>query len=290
MRPEKEIIKLILDVASDPRIRAVLLNGSRANRRIKPDSLQDFDIIYVVSNLESFTKDHSWINVFGERIILQMPDEMSIGINNNHGSFAYLMLFKDGNRIDLTLLPTEKLLTDFKHDSLTIVLLDKDNLFENFPPPNDADYYIKKPSDKDFRDCCNEFRWVATYVAKGLSRKEIVYSKQMMEVNLRKMFILMIEWYIGMENNFIVSFGFAGKNIKHNVDTRLYEKILSTYPDSNIDNIRESMFVMIEIFEELSQKIADHFNFYYDKEEAHNVFEYLKDCKPIEQTVLNQND
>jgi aminoglycoside 6-adenylyltransferase len=137
MRNETEIKNLILDFAKhDDRVRAVLLNGSRANPNIKPDQLQDFDIVFLVDNLESFTMDNSWITIFGEQIIFQLPDEMTFGnedCNREKISFAYLMLFKDGNRIDLTLFPIQKFQSDFKPDSLTILWLDKDHLFTSLP-------------------------------------------------------------------------------------------------------------------------------------------------------------
>ena len=60
MRNEAEIKNLILDFAKqDDRIRAVLLNGSRANSNINPDQFQDFDIVFIVDKLGSFTTDHS---------------------------------------------------------------------------------------------------------------------------------------------------------------------------------------------------------------------------------------
>ena len=72
MRSGDELKKLIIDKAiSDDRIRAVLLNGSRANSKILADKYQDFDIVYIVNNLTSFISDHSWTNIFGDRIILQ---------------------------------------------------------------------------------------------------------------------------------------------------------------------------------------------------------------------------
>ena len=75
MRTEAEIKNLIIDYAKqDNRIRAVLLNGSRVNSNINPDRLQDFDIVFIVDNLESFTTDHSWANIFGEKIIFQLPE------------------------------------------------------------------------------------------------------------------------------------------------------------------------------------------------------------------------
>src|SRR6476646_2704998 len=85
VRSETEIKSLILDFAKqDDRIRAVLLNGSRANPNIKHDRLQDFDIVFIVENLESFTSDHSWTNIFGETIICQLHDEMSFGNNDSY--------------------------------------------------------------------------------------------------------------------------------------------------------------------------------------------------------------
>ena len=126
MRSEETVLNLIIYVANaDDRIRAVLLIGSRSNPNAKKDVFQDFDIVYFVSKIDEFLQDHSWIDIFGERVILQLPDEMTIGEKDNC-SFHYLMLFKDGNRIDLTLFPIEKLKSHYNSDSQTIALLDKD--------------------------------------------------------------------------------------------------------------------------------------------------------------------
>jgi aminoglycoside 6-adenylyltransferase len=132
MRSEHQIMTSLLNVANaDKRVRAVLLNGSRANPNIKKDMLQDYDIVYVVDEIAAFKNDPAWIDIFGERLILQMPDEMETGYEMNKSlSLHYLMLFKDMNRIDLTIFPKSQLQTQFKPDSLTIVRLDKDNLFQ----------------------------------------------------------------------------------------------------------------------------------------------------------------
>ncbi len=278
MRNEAEIEKLVIGVAqSDDRVRAVLLNGSRANPKVKSDSYQDFDIVYIVNQLQSFTTDHNWVDVFGKRIIMQLPDEMSFGEHNSEG-FAYLMLFEDGNRIDLTLFPVEKVKKDFWPDSLTICLLDKDNLFQNLPEPTDRDYLIKKPTEKEFQDVCNEFWWVSTYVAKGLLRKEITYSSEMMETVVRPMFMKMIEWYIGVSTNFSVSFGKAGKYMKDYLPEKKYEEILKSYPGSQIENNWKALFVMIEIFSEFAAAVAEKLGFKYNLRDAKNVRGYLHKC------------
>ena len=277
MRSEKDIKKLILDLAADDgRIRVVLLNGSRANPKIKSDKYQDFDIVFIVSNLESFTKDHTWTEVVGGKNIWQLPTEMSFGNEKTDCSFTYLMRFSDGNRIDLTLFPIEKFKTNFVFNSLTILWLDKDNLFSQTFSPSDRDYYICKPTEKEFLDTCNEFWWVSTYVAKGLLRSEITYAKEMAETVVRPMLMKVIEWKIGVENSFSVSFGQGGKFMRKYLTGDFYKKILYTYSNFDIEENWKSLFVMTDIFQQTSNEIAQELGFQINKNEQHNTVEYLK--------------
>src|SRR4030095_5081081 len=132
MRSAEEIKRLIIDVAkNDDRIRAVLLNGSRANNKITADKYQDFDIVYVTDDFESLVADKEWTNKLGEKLTWQLPDEMVVGQKDPEEAkrFSLLMLFTDGNRIDLTLLSKKESDANCKADSPTIVWLDKDNMF-----------------------------------------------------------------------------------------------------------------------------------------------------------------
>lgn len=64
MRSEKEMLDLILGIAKDDeRIRAVYMNGSRTNPNVPKDIFQDYDIVYVVTETESFIEDRQWINI-----------------------------------------------------------------------------------------------------------------------------------------------------------------------------------------------------------------------------------
>ncbi|MFN2439646.1 MAG: aminoglycoside 6-adenylyltransferase, partial [Chitinophagaceae bacterium] len=144
------------------------------------------------------------------------------------------------------------------------------------PYPSDTDYWIKRPTEKEFMDCCNEFWWVSTNVGKGLWRKEITYAKEMMERPVRAMFLKIVEWHIGIKTGFTVSFGQGGRNIKQHISPNLYKKVLSTYSDSNIDNTWNALFLMTQLFNELASKVSKSMAFNYHKEEANNVTEYLR--------------
>ncbi|MFZ3577307.1 aminoglycoside 6-adenylyltransferase [Virgibacillus sp. DJP39] len=284
MRTTEEMMDLILTKAeNDEKIRAVMMNGSRVNPNATKDRFQDFDIVYVVSDLESYTNDHAWIDYFGERIIMQMPDEMILPPASGNDKFVYLMLFEDGNRIDLTLVSIDLVGQVLEKDSLSEVLIDKDNLFKSLPPANDSDYLITKPTSKLFTDCCNEFWWVSTYVAKGLWREELSYTKYCMEVPVRNMLIRMLEWHIGTQTNFNVSSGKSGKLLEQYLSVEEWEKFVRTYPDGDYSNIWTALFTMCELFLEVSESVAVLFN--YKSFDAEGVYSYLR---YVEQLHINK--
>ncbi|HEY5464177.1 MAG TPA: aminoglycoside 6-adenylyltransferase [Hanamia sp.] len=279
MNTNKSIKNKIINYANnDERVRAVILNGSRANPKVTPDKYQDFDILFVVKNFDSFLNDKNWISFLGNSILQQLPDEMILGNDENENkiSYAYLMIFEDRNRVDLTLFPKEKF-DEFEFDSLTIVWLDKDGLFQNFPEASDKDYYVSKPSQRQFLEVCNEFWWTSTNVAKGLARHEILYAKDMMETFVRRMFMKVIEWKIGYENNWKVSVGKSGKFVKKYLDSTLYDRILKTYSNAILENNWEALFEMIYFFKELQLQIAGKLQFDTNPEEMNSSTEYIKE-------------
>jgi aminoglycoside 6-adenylyltransferase len=151
MRSEQEMLELILGTArDDERIRAVIMNGSRANPDAPWDFFQDFDIVYIVTEVSSFKRDPNWIKRFGEMMILQMPDDMRDPPPSDDERFAYLMQFTDGNRIDLSIHPIAKL-DDLGEDSLSLLLLDKDGIIEPFAPASESNYLPKPPTAKASR-------------------------------------------------------------------------------------------------------------------------------------------
>src|SRR5690242_18227055 len=139
-RNEETMLTLILQVAkNDENIRAVVMNASRASQGATKDEFQDFDIVYVVRMVKPYVENRKWLNVFGELLIMQTPDEMDGLWPKSKDAFAFLMQFKDGNRIDLTLIKHDKF-TDRLRDSQSILLLDKDLKFDKFEHPSDKDY------------------------------------------------------------------------------------------------------------------------------------------------------
>jgi aminoglycoside 6-adenylyltransferase len=282
MRSEQQMMDLIMETAkNDDNIRAVIMGGSRANPNAPKDFFQDYDIVYVVKNIGSFISDHSWIRIFGEMMILQVPKSMEMPIEIDDGSFTYLMQFTDGNRIDLTLVPFEKAPQNIERESQSILLLDKDNIIEPFPPSSDSDYIIKKPTAQLFKDCCNEFWWICPYVAKGIWRDELPYALFTFDRYGRDMLMEMVSWYIGISTNFSVSSGKHGKYFKKHLEPHLWDMYFRTYSDSSYENLWKALFASCDLFREMAQKVGDHFGFEYPYGDDERVTAHLKHIKNL---------
>ncbi|MEY9978231.1 aminoglycoside 6-adenylyltransferase [Lysinibacillus sp. RC79] len=275
MRTEKEIMELILKVAEkDERVRAVAMNGSRTNSNVPKDTFRDYDIVYLVSDLQSFLINPYWVNVFGKRIIMQTPEDMAMFPPELGGRFTYLMLFEDGNRIDLMLIPIEEKDIYCSEDGLTVILLDKDGSMPKLSEPTDKDYWVKNPSAEFFADCCNEFWWVSTYVAKGLWRQEILYAYDHLN-SAREMLLTMLEWKVGIETNFSLSVGKNSKYLKSYLDNDIWERLMKTYPNGDYEQVWNSLFETINLFEQVAIEVANILEYQYPSEDSNKVKQYL---------------
>lgn len=274
MRSEREMYELILGTAeTDARVRAVVLNGSRANPDAPKDEFQDYDIVYIVKDIGSFADDPGWIDVFGPRIMLQKPEEMREPAGD--GSVAYLMLFSDGNRIDLTLLPVERYEELLGSDSESILLLDKDGIVPPFPPASDRDYWAKPPSKLEYDSCCNDFLWCMQNVAKGIRRDELPYAMRMLHLVVYGELHWMLDWTIGAEHDFAVSPGKLGKYYKRYLGAGDYALYKSIYSDADCDHIWDSMFAAMELFQRCARRVGERMGYAYDEEDERNMRAYL---------------
>ncbi|MFS0823326.1 aminoglycoside 6-adenylyltransferase [Bacillus sp. 1P02SD] len=285
MRTEQEMMDLILRIArNDERIRAVYMNGSRTNKNVPKDIFQDYDIVYVVTDTESFIKDEGWIRIFGELIMLQEPDKNNQSWGHQvdvYPSYGYLMLFKDGNRIDLHIETKVNMLGEYGSDKLTVPLLDKDHILPSISAPTDIDYHVKKPTESAYLSSCNNFWWCLQNVAKGIWRDELPYAKQMFEHVIRPHLDEMVSWWIGCDTNFQVSVGKMGKYFKQHLPNSYWQQYERTYSDHHYDNFWDSIFVTSDLFRRLAKEVAENLSFTYSSEDDWNMTAYLKHVKDL---------
>lgn len=281
MRSEQEMFALILRAAEkDERIRAVYMNGSRTNPNAPKDIFQDYDIVYVVTETASFLKDKKWIDRFGDLLILQEPDQNLNPIEKER-SYGYLMLFTDGNRIDLHIEMKEVMMERYVQDQLTIPLLDKDHILPSIPAPTDRDYWVKKPTEALFMSCCNDFWWCLQNVAKGIWRDELPYARQMFESVVRARLDEMVSWWIGTKHVFSVSAGKMGKYFKTYLPEIFWQMYEKTYSDHRYDHFWNSLFAACDLFRALAIEAAEQLSFTYPNNDDTNMMKFLRRVKEL---------
>lgn len=269
MRTEQEMLSLILQTAeADERIRAVYMNGSRVNPEAKRDIFQDYDVVYVVEETESFQRDRGWIDRFGERLYMQYPEENDEYPSDKENCYGWLIQFADGNRLDLHVQTISYSLRMLEEDRCFRILYDKDGCLAAAPAPSLDQYRVKRPDEKQFLFVCNEFWWCFNNVAKGLWRKEVPYVQDMVNYHVRPQLITLLGWKAGTDTDFTCIPGKSGKYLYRFLTSQEWERLMGTYASGKVEEMWEAADSMCLLFHETAKTVAERLGFTYDEEEA----------------------
>ena len=278
MRSYEEMLELILNTAgNDERIRAVTLEGSNTTEGAAKDKYSDFDITFFVSDIREFTKDKNYMSLFGEILIIQCPDDWYDQPYDytSRDKFAYLTQYKDGNRIDLTLIDVSNIAGQKDFNEPRRVLLNKDNFAELKDITGIDAFLIKKPTEQEYFNTCNEFRWIANYVTKGLCRDQFYYAKRMKEEYLMNMFMKMLNWKIAIDNDFKVTTGVCSKYLNKYLTKAEMERFKGLFSGSEMGEMWFKTFMTYDYFAELAKYVAEKLGYFFDEEETKNVKDFM---------------
>jgi aminoglycoside 6-adenylyltransferase len=278
MRSEEVVLEQILNFAlHDENIRAVVMNGSRVNPNIQPDIFCDYDIVCFVQDLEKYVSDQLWIASFGDLVIMQSNRDDDFP----ESAIVFLMQFADGVRIDLSFATLDRI-TAILEDSLTVVLLDKDECLPPIPAPNESSYITKAPTQAEYDQTVNEFWWVSTYVAKGLWRNEPVYAKSAYVI-VQECLNKMINWYLAMQHDWQINTGKYGKKFGKLLPSDLWQELLSTYAGSDEQENWQALMNASQLMRKLSIQVAENLGYSYPMEDDRRVTLYLQKVRSLYQ-------
>ncbi|WP_261078851.1 aminoglycoside 6-adenylyltransferase [Streptococcus mitis] len=267
MRSETEMLDLILQTAKILQVKAVAMSGSRTNQNAPKDEFQDYDVVYVVDDFDNLMSDLSWLDYFGKRII-----EQEVVLDHRR---LYLMLFEDGNRIDLTLCPKDRIQEWVDSEAGFTVLEDPNGLFEPYSPSPQR-FWTNPASAIDFENACNEFWWVSAYVVKGICRNQIIYAIDHLYGICQQEFLKILAWQVASARGKVD----IGKNYKYLFQylPAEKEKELSNLLDfSSIEKLSQSLLATMQLFHREAQRLAQKLGFDYDKEVAEKMIEYAEE-------------
>ena len=267
MRTEPEILDLIFQTAKTLQVEAVAMSGSRTNSQAPQDEFQDYDVVYVVDDLDNLTNDLSWLDQFGKRLIEQ---EVTLGHRR-----LYLMLFEDRNRIDLTLCPKQQIQEWVDSEADYTVLKDDKGLFESYPP-SPRRYWTNPASQTDFEKVCNEFWWVSAYVVKGICRNQLIYATDHLYGICQQELLKVLAWQVASDRG-VVDIGKNYKYLFQYLPIENGEEFSNLLDFSSLDKITQSLLATMQLFHQEAQSLAQKMGFDYDKEVAEKILDYAEE-------------
>lgn len=270
------VIDTLLDYAhGDDNVRAVQLEGSRAFGFV--DEYSDHDIVFVTRDNAPFF-DGAFIpflvDNFGEIAVMQTPDN-----GDPRDVYTHLIQFANGVRIDITFNPVE-FQDRVTLDSATVVILDKDERYTDLARPTDADFWLSKPSEQEYKEHCTEFYWVSPYVAKATIRGQTLHALEILGQWIRAEYAVMLGYLAGARNGWDrVNLGKDNTKIAQYLlpeDTPFLDILLDSYVPADPAEINRAFSQLVGAYGKLGATVANLLGYQFDNAEADRTCAFLE--------------
>lgn len=269
-----ELEKIIEFARNNDNIRALVLQGSFVNDNVVLDDFSDLDPLFYVNDLKEFIDNDDWKLQFGDPISF-FHDEGDL--RNGHKWYTRLTIYSDGFKLDFGFqsVDTAKYANEMP---LYKIYLDKDGVLP-IPEVNDErKFYVKKPTEEEFLERINTFFFDTSYVVKALNRDEMFFEK-FMEIELQRKIHKLLEWYIGIKNDFKVNTGLQGRYFKKYLTKEEWQMVLKTYAGSNKKECMGALLSSFDLVSYLGRYICDKLGFKYPNKHEQDMLDYCKRYK-----------
>ena len=272
--------KVVAWAHADEDIRAVILEGSFASCS-QVDELSDYDINIYTHTAEKYLSDDQWLNQIGE-VLLYQKEQFRF---YRDVIPTRLVLFRDRERIDFSFWRPE-ILAEIVRGEKTYaiyrngyqVLLDKDHIAAQLPPPDSTGFVISPPSRERFLQTLSDF-WFETYcVARYLSRKNLWYAKLIENRYLKDFFYQMALWDHQSAHAWVPDprLHSGGKHFEQWASPELIEAVSRCFSPYDVDKTWESLFTMVETFNRLARQTSLRLQIEYPDRVEADILEYLQ--------------
>ena len=264
-------------------IRAVLLTSTRAVPGAAVDSLSDYDVILIVEDIHPFFEDRSWLEDFGEVLVVYW-DPIYPDAEYGNEKTANVTQYADGLKIDFTLWPVELFQKIVQAPALQAeldagyrVLLDKDHLTDGMKTPTFRAYIPVRPTNEIYQRLINDFFSDAPYMAKCLLRGELFPAKWCLDYDMKQVHLLpMLEWRMGLEHNWSVPTGSLGKGLKKKLPPEIWSRLEDTYAGANTEENWEALSRTMALFRQVAMEVGAGLGYEYPLELDERVTAFVQ--------------
>jgi aminoglycoside 6-adenylyltransferase len=269
-------------------LRAALITSTRAIPNAAVDQLSDYDVILVVRDIHPYVTDRSWLEDFGEVLVVYwdpiQPDPI-YGVER----CANVTQYASGLKIDFTLWPTtlfEKIVAapvlPPELDAGYQLLLDKDRLAEGMLPSTGRAFIPARPALADFQIWINDFLTDAPYVAKCLWRGDLLPAKWCLDYDMKHIYLLkMLEWRVEIDHNWSIPVRNLGKGLKKQLPPETWSALEQTFAGSDIGGNWQALDNTLALFRQVAIEVGASLGYEYPHELHQRVSDYVKQIKDL---------
>lgn len=200
-----------------------------------------------------------------------------------------MVLYDDGTKIDYSVWPlatmrrirdTGRLPDEF--DVGYRVILDKNGLARDLPPPTHTAHIPAPPTAREFQSLVEECWWVATYVAKFLWRDESLTAKVLLDYELKYLLVRrLLEWRIEIDHGWSVKPGFFGRGLQGHLDADTWAAFAATYVGTDRDENWAALFETIALFRRVAIEVARALGYDYPHATDARMMGYLRQIEQL---------
>jgi aminoglycoside 6-adenylyltransferase len=272
--------RLVAWAERQPTVRAAILTSSRARADDTVDELSDYDLILAVTDPEAFLRNGALASAYRDPLARWGDEHELCGLRTTFRGVVY----DDAVKIDFTIWPAELLERVGEQTALPEdldvgyrVLLDKDERTGTWPAPTFRAHVPSPPTAGEYRAFVEEFWWSSTYVAKALSRGEVVFAKFVLDRDM-KLGVLrrVLEWLVEIERGWNVRPGVYGRGLERLLPSELVEALHATYTGPDLDESWDALFRTTALFRRVATEAGDAFGYAYPQDVDDGVTAHLE--------------
>jgi len=279
--PEGLIRKVIEWAETQDSIRVLILEGSRA-RYTGVDFLSDYDINVFAEDPAPYLRDNKWLETL-DQVWVCIPAEVTV---EGQTFSSRLVIFRNGVKADF-IFYTLKILSEFIHpDSLPEqydngyrVLLDKDDITRDMPPPSFQAFRGGKPTKEEFAGRVDGFWFEAYHVAKYIGRNDL-WSVKFRDWGTKSSLMKMMQWHEGARHDWMLVTPLPlGKDLESWVSNDAWDALHGIFAHFDVTDSWKALYSMMELFRRLSTETAELLGFAYNRELDRNITSWIQSIR-----------
>ena len=270
MHPDPMIDRLTRWGEDNQAIRALIITSTRAIPDGHLDAYSDYDIILVVEAVRSLAEDTSWLADFGD-VLVAYWDPVDVHPLTGAERVGSVVNYADGLKIDFSLWSAQAYSDATSGpdpypelDAGYRVLVDKDHLTAELPPPTFSAYIPARPDEGTYLRLITDFLVGVPYVAKSLLRGQLLPAKWVLDFDMRFNYLVpMLEWRVECDHAWSLKTGALGKGLQTHLPEDVWQELQQTFSDADPEKNWDALFAMTALFARTAHQVAERLGYTY---------------------------